>query len=235
MRPMEMQMGVPMSPGPSPSGYVSRMSLWQLIMVAYSPEEYFNWGNVEVRNYPKWIGDFYDIRARVSQTDLKAWQNQGKDHEFLRSALRAVLKERCRLAIHEEPSRARIWELVVKKGGPRMKASDPNAVVPDGDKRPSGAVWVGKEENGLQVKNFYRAGMQDLADFLSIVTRGRPPVRDKTGLTGRYDFTFREVALSPGDDRVYSYPLDRLGLQIEAGLENRPVLVIDHIEKPTAN
>ena len=235
MRPMEMQMGVAMNTGPSPGGYVSRMSLLQLIMVAYSPEKYFNWGSVEVRHYPKWIGDFYDIRARVSQPDLKAWQNQGKDHELLRSALRAVLKERCRLAIHEEPSRARIWELVVKKGGPRLKASDPNAVVPDGDKRPSGAVWVGRVANGLQVENFYRAGMQDLADFLSIVTRGRPPVRDKTGLTGRYDFTFREVALSPGDDRVYSYPVDRLGLQIKPGVENRPVLVIDHIEKPTAN
>lgn len=204
-------------------------------MVAWSPEEYFNWGSVEVRNYPKWIRDFYDIRARVSQTDLKAWQSQGKEHELLRSALRAVLKERCKLAIHEEASKARVWELVVKKSGPRFKASDPNAVVPDGDKRPSGAVWVGKEANGLQVKNFYRAGTQDLADFLSIVTGGRPPVRDKTGLTGRYDFTFREVTLLPGEDRVYRYPVDRLGLQIQAGLENRPVLVIDHIEKPTPN
>jgi len=235
MRHMNFEMGVAMSTGPSPSGYVSRMSLWQLIMVAYSSEEPFNWGSFDVRNAPKWIGDFYDIRARVSQSDLKAWQNQGKGHELLRSALRAVLKDRCKLAIHEEPSKARVWELVVKKGGPRLKASDPNSVPPDGAKRPSGAVWVGEEENGRQVENFYRSGMQDLADFLSIITRGRPPVRDKTGLTGRYDFTFRQVALVPGDDRVYSYPVGHLGLQIKAGFENRPILVIDHIEKPTPN
>ena len=164
MRPMEMQMGVAMNTGPSPSGFTSRLSLWQLIMVAWSPEEYFIWGSVEVRNSPKWIGDFYDIRARVSQADLKAWQSQGKEHELLRSALRAVLKERCRLAIHEEPVKARVWELEVMKGGARLKASDPNAVVPEGDKRPGGADWVGKEENGLLVENIYLVGMRDLAD-----------------------------------------------------------------------
>ncbi len=234
MRPMQMEMGVSMNMAPSPGGFNSRLSLWQLIMVAYSPEEYFNWGDV-VRNAPKWIGEFYDIRARVSQADLKAWQSQGKEHELLRSALRAMLKERCKLAIHEEPSKAQVWELVVKKGGPRLKASDPNSVPPTGAPRPSGAVWVGKEENGLLVENFYRAGMQDLADFLSINTGGKPPVRDKTGLAGRYDFTFRQVLLAPGDDRVYRYPVGHLGLQIKAGLENGSILVIDHIEKPAPN
>jgi uncharacterized protein (TIGR03435 family) len=224
-----------MDTAPSPGGFHSRLSLWQLIMIAYSSEEAMNWGSVEVRNAPEWIGDFYDIRARVSQVDLKAWQGQGKEHELLRSALRAVLKDRCKLAIHEEASKRRVWELVVRKGGPRLKVSDPDAVLPEGDKRPSGAVWVGRQKNGKEVKAFYRASMQDLADFLSIVTGGKPPVRDRTGLTGRYDFTFREVAGLPGDDRVYRYPVDPLGLRIRAGSESRAVLVVDHIEKPGPN
>jgi uncharacterized protein (TIGR03435 family) len=235
MRPMNFGMGVTVNMAPSPNGFDSHLSLWQAIILAYTSEDITSWGSVEVRGAPKWIGDFYDIRARVARGDLKAWQGQGEDHELLRSALRAVLRERCRLAIHEEPSKARVWELVVKKGGMRLKASDPNAVPPEGVQRRSGAVWVMKEENGKQVENFYRAGMQDLVDFLNIITGGRPPVRDRTGLPGRYDFTFREVALLPGDDHVYRYPVGHLGLQVRAGVENRPVLVIDHIEKPTPN
>ena len=55
-----------------------------------------------------------------------------------------------------------------------------------------------------------------------IVSLGMP-VRDMTGLTGRYDFTLKEVDLSPGEDRVFSYPLEQLGLKIRAGTENRRI------------
>lgn len=65
---------------PSPNGFDSRLSLWQLINVAYGPVDSVNWGSVEIRNAPNWIGQFYDIKGRVSQADLKAWQNQGTEH-----------------------------------------------------------------------------------------------------------------------------------------------------------
>jgi uncharacterized protein (TIGR03435 family) len=60
------------------------------------------------------------------------------------------------------------------------------------------------------------------------------PVRDRTGLTGRYDFTIREVP--PTDENhLYNYPVDHLGLQAKRGAESRPMLVIDYIEKPAPN
>jgi uncharacterized protein (TIGR03435 family) len=64
-----------------------------------------------------------------------------------------------------------------------------------------------------QTKTYHGATMQDLADFLVIMS-GRIPVRDRTGLTGHYDFRIQ---------------------QTPPGTESRPILVIDHIEKPTAN
>jgi hypothetical protein len=92
-----------MNTTPSPNGFDSRLSLWQAIMVAYGPGNYVNWGSVEILKAPSWIDDFYDIKARVSQADLKAWQSQSKEQELLRSAMRAALKDRCKLAIHEQP------------------------------------------------------------------------------------------------------------------------------------
>ncbi len=74
--------------------------------------------------------------------------------------------------------------------------------------------------------------MQDLAWYLSKLSL---PVRDKTGLTGRYDFTLREVDLSPDEDHVYRFPIDQLGLKLKPGTENRPNLVVDHLDKPSAN
>jgi uncharacterized protein (TIGR03435 family) len=233
----------PMTPGsssfsmntsPSQNGFDTTLSLWQAIILAYSNVDYRSWGSVQVLNAPNWIGEFYNISARVSQADLKAWQSQGREHELLRAALRAVLKDRCRLAIHEQPSKGQIWELVIGKRGPQLKAAVANTVLPAGAKLESGGVLVQTVDHGTQVKTYYGATMQDLADFLSILAR-QIPVRDRTGLTGRYDFTFHSVQIPPDEEPVFSYPIDHLGLQIRRGSENRPILAIDHIEKPAAN
>jgi uncharacterized protein (TIGR03435 family) len=224
-----------MNTSPTPSGFSSALSIWQMIMVAYGPLNDATWGTVQVLGTPNWIGDFYNFNARVSQADLKAWQNQSGGHELLRSAMRAALKERFNLAIHEQPSTGKIYELVVGKGGPRLKAAGPNSPLPVGAKLPSGGIGVGKQlADGRTVWDYHGATVQDLAWFLTNVSRGIP-VRDRTGLTGRYDFTFREVELSPDDERVYAWPVDHLGLKVKPGTENRPNLVIDHVEKPTPN
>jgi len=223
-----------MSTAPSPTGFESRLSMWQAIMVAYGPDNYVNWGSVEVLKSPSWMGDFYDIRARVAPADRPAWQSQGKSHDLLRAALQAALKDRCKLAIHEQPAKAEIFELVAGKRGPQLKAAAAGAALPSGVKLPSGGVMVQTVVNGRQVKTFHSAAIQDLVDFLCIMS-GRTPVRDKTGLTGRYDFTIKQVEPSPDQNHVYTYPVEHLGLQVKPGTESRPALVIDHIEKPTPN
>jgi uncharacterized protein (TIGR03435 family) len=64
---------------------------------------------------------------------------------------------------------------------------------------------------------------------------GRAPVRDATGLSGRYDFRIRQTLPLTDDNHVYSYPVEHLGLRIRRGTENRPMLVVVHMEKPTPN
>ena len=75
--------------------------------------------------------------------------------------------------------------------------------------------------------------MKDLVDLLGGLAK--IPVRDKTGLTGRYDFTITSGPRDPGENEVYMFPLKHLGLAIKRGTEQRPALVIDHIERPSPN
>ena len=92
---------------------------------------------------------------------------------------------------------------------------------------------------------FYNATAADLAYVLhraSGVIGGQHggqidvlPVRDKTLLTGRYDFTITLLPKDPEANGVYRYSLKHLGLAIQRGTEQRPALVIDHIERPSPN
>ena len=77
--------------------------------------------------------------------------------------------------------------------------------------------------------------MGDLVQFLKIISNRRT-VRDQTGLTGHYDFAFQQISEPMrGDDAIYNFPIDHLGLKLRLGKESRPMLVIDHVERPSAN
>jgi uncharacterized protein (TIGR03435 family) len=101
----------------------------------------------------------------------------------------------------------------------------------------------------LRVSN---STMQDFCDGLAGSAMDRPVV-DHTGLTDRYDFTLkwtpddsqflqfgpRPPATTTDDPNappsLFTAVQEQLGLKLEAGKAKAPVLVIDHIDKPSAN
>jgi len=221
---------------PTANGFTATTTLWQLITFAYGPPApIFQEGRfTEVRNLPNWA-DFYAFDARVSQGDLKAWQNQGKNRDLLRSAIRTALKERFKLVFHEEPSQRPFYELVVGKRGARLKPANLDAVFPGSANLVKGYVDTGIGPRGLGGMDLHGATMEDLAELLSfLVNQFDGPVRDRTGLTGRYDFQVPRI-VTPDENGGYTYSVSHLGLELKRGMENRPVLVIDHVEKPVPN
>lgn len=88
--------------------------------------------------------------------------------------------------------------------------------------------------------------MARLADVLRTVLPGRIVV-DKTGLTGSYrvtlNFSMRATLHLSGspppssDDApsVFTALQEQLGLKLRSARSERDTLVIDHIERPTAN
>jgi hypothetical protein len=166
---------------------------------------------------------------------LKAWQSQGKNRDLLRSALRIALTERFKLALHEEPAQRPMFELVVAKRGPRLMPADPGAILPVGAKLPSGGVDTGIGPRRIGGWDLHGATMQDLAYLLNFLSNQFDgPVQDRTGLTGRYDFQVQRVE-TPDENQGYTYSVSHLGLELKRGTENRPILVIDHVERPTPN
>jgi uncharacterized protein (TIGR03435 family) len=65
-------------------------------------------------------------------------------------------------------------------------------------------------------------------------------IQDSTGLTGKYDITIFPPS-SPADGEavdpiaVLFTLVDKLGLKLESGKSQVETLVIDHMEKPSAN
>jgi len=206
-----------------------------MLMLAYAPGNFSTWNSTHVLNAPKWLqdGNWYMIDARVSEADREAWRNQ-KNNELLHPALQAMLRERCKLVIHEVPTPIEVYNLVVKKGRSRLTATPPNFVLPKNDAPlKSGGVRIA--ESGTRL-HYYGATMADLVDFLTLSSAGRP-VHDATGLTGHYNFILQRIDEPSRDpeEMVYNWPVDQLGLEVKVGKSSGITLVIDHIEKPTPN
>jgi uncharacterized protein (TIGR03435 family) len=116
-----------------------------------------------------------------------------------------------------------------------LKTAAPDAILPVGMKLASGGVETGIGPRGISGANFHGATMGDLVDMLNVLAyQFEGPVRDRTGLTGRYDFQVPRIE-TPGENGGYTSSISDLGLELKRGTENRPILVIDHVEKPTPN
>jgi uncharacterized protein (TIGR03435 family) len=227
-------------PGITPDGFIVTMSLRDFIMYAYAREDPMTWigGHGATRlqqNAPAWLGDLYHLDARVSDDDRDAWSHQRKyQGEFVSSALKALLKDRCKLVIHEQPTEISGLWLVVKKNGPKLTATAPDAAIPEhGRQLGSGGVAVWDErERGW---HYHGATMADLAAELTGTSHSM--VRDMTGLTGHYDFFFRLKPYTWHEEDMFenNFPIDPLGLELKEGKVQGVTLVIDHIEKPSEN
>jgi uncharacterized protein (TIGR03435 family) len=211
-------------------------------------ESHFRTGNLSIRdliqyayNLPKsqivggpgWLDSgMYDIDAKSSpevDVRLKAMPD-GDAAQQKRVMVRELLKERFSLTTHEETRVLPVYNLVLAKGGAKFQPSDHSGT----------RIDVGRSRIHVQ-------GSDDTIGLLArelAQSQGRLVV-NRTGLTGRYDLTLRwtpdETPLLNGEPDPNAPPglftaiQDQLGLKLESGKGPVPVLVIDHIEPPSAN
>ena len=159
--------------------------------------------------------------------------------------LQALLEERFQLKVHWKTKEGDVYNLVVAKGGSKLGAE--GSMPPSADEL---KVFEGRPVSPLYQKNdgqgydFIAHGcpMGQWARMLTAMF-GRPVI-DKTGLTGKYDFVFKYKGRwdrdRDADDLDPMPPMDQalqeeLGLKVEAAKGPVKVLVIDHIDKPSAN
>jgi len=186
---------------------------------------------------PAWMdSEHYDILAR---TPGAVRPNQDEQMAMLRR----LLADRFRLSFHREEKEMHVYALTAARGGAKLKES---TVSPDAAPQgPPPLIFVVYPQ---VVK--LPARYATMAEFASVLQRSalESPVVDKTGLAGRYDFdleftpdeTLFGGALGNGSgDSVkpglFAAIQQQLGLKLEATKGPVEALVIDHVERPSAN
>lgn len=174
---------------------------------------------------PAWLEtERFDIDG---QADLPGVANLHQVQEMLQK----LLEDRLNLQLHRDKRDLSIYAIKVAKGGPKLTHSIESAS--------SLPTQSGHGHGSQQQRKFTNNTMSDFA--LGMQTYMDRPVVDETGLPGRYDFILKwtpdnvstnEPNAAPG---IFTAVQEELGLKLEATKGPADVLVIDHIEMPSAN
>lgn len=187
---------------------------------------------------PDWLGtDLFDIDGVPDVPGRPNIKQQGL-------MLQKLLADRFALKFHHEQRELSVYAIQVGAGGPKMK------VTASGPNDQQGFAFRGLGD--LVVINM---SMEEFATWMQSSVMDKPVV-DQTGLTAKYSFTlkwtpddsqfaqFRGAVSTPppaaGDNpnappSLYTAMQEQLGLKFSATKAMDDVIVIDHIEKPSAN
>jgi len=173
----------------------------------------------------------FDIAAKISDPDLDVLKKLSPEQERL--MILPLLTERFQLKTHMETRTGSIYELVVAKGGPKLK--------PSTDQASRTGVGTSFNSNGYSSK--LTANSQPMALLAKILTdQLHRLVVDKTALTGNYDFTLQwtpDSAPASTDTNsapsIYTAVQEQLGLKLQSAKAPVEVLVVDHAAMPSEN
>jgi uncharacterized protein (TIGR03435 family) len=227
----------PVHSNPTGDGlYIRNQTLELMIRGAYGVRSY------QIVGAPGWVNKIeWQVEAKMDDAEtqkLKA-MNKAEAQGERCLLLQSLLADRFKLAVHHETRIQPGFSLVVAKGGPKFKEAGPNT--PGQAPRPPIIM-----ENGILTFNGYP--IDRLAMVLSQIM-GHTVV-DKTGLTGKYEFTIpwteSEFELTPNTPpesandndlggSIFTVLQERLGLRLESGKVPTEVIVIDHVEEPSPN
>ena len=208
-------------------------SLGDLIAFAYGVQM------KQISNGPDWMTkDRFDISGTP---DVEGMPTPAQ----LDTMLQNLLRDRFKLTIHQEKKEMPAFVLTVAKTGPKLKVTEVKGPGPGFGLRPL-ATGV-----SIPVRN---ATMSEFSQALQSMVLDRPVV-DQTGLSDRFDFVLTFTAddsqfnghppqlngQAPKGDAADAAPSlfeaiqQELGLKLDAQKTLVPVIVVNHVEKPSAN
>jgi uncharacterized protein (TIGR03435 family) len=206
-------------------------SLFRMLANAYDLRDY------QVAGGPDWIRTAaWDVVAKTDQPmpDYLNLSNEARG-TIQRLRIQAVLAQRFALTCHFEMKEFPVYNLVLSKGGPK-----PALIVTTPDAKKKGSI----DEDGKGRQNQVVGRGVELSALATTLSYGLGRnVIDKTGLTGLYDFTLTYTSdpdSTSSDDSasgatIYTALQEQLGLKLEPSKGLLPVLIIDHIDRPSAN
>jgi uncharacterized protein (TIGR03435 family) len=190
---------------------------WVRAVVAWA----YNVSTAQVKGAPDWIDrELYYFDARA--------ENQEAGPDQVRFMLQALLAERFKLIVHRDTQQGQVYRLTVGKNGSKLQDAK------DGRKNFidfNGPGRITFTENQTLV---------GLANVLTNLLSA--PILDETGLKDSYNFSLefadpRDPRAEQADSRpdLFSAVQDQLGLRLQADKGPVETLVVDHVERPSAN
>jgi len=224
------------------------MTLRELVSIVYPTEGGRFRHASQLVGGPGWFNSArFDIIARAegfrgdtNRPGFTATDTERESVERVRLMVRRLLSERFKLRVHAEKRQMPIYELVMLKIGghlgPDMKRSTTDCAaewkkqgMPDARSLACGSI---QGPRGRMTGHAAEIGplVRDLYDWA-----GRPVV-DRTGLTGRFDFTLNwapEGSTDTDAPSIFTALQEQLGLKLQPARGVVEVLVVDSVESPT--
>ncbi len=190
----------------------------------------------QIANAPAWLeSDKYDLTVKP---DVPGQPNVAQ----IKVIIQKLVADRFQLKFHREKQELSVYAITVLKTGAKITRSeaDPNGLP---------GLFFGRTASGTTF-NVRNASMAEVANTLQGSVLDKPVV-DQTGLSEKYDFILKftpdpgQMAAfgpqAPAADNFDAPPDLFTAFQQQLGLALKPtrapadVLVIDHVEKPSAN
>jgi uncharacterized protein (TIGR03435 family) len=198
------------------------MPAWVLIRSAYGVLM-----EGQIVGLPEWAKtDPIAVEAKMDADTTNALRKLPPMAQWKQSQLmlQAMLADRFALKVHQESKELPIYELTIAKGGLKMMQTAPDG---NGGKASYASGKITAQE----------ISTESLAANLSFVVGS--VIVNKTGLQGGYDFTldYAPDGADASDTRpsIFTALEEQLGLKLEPARGPVDVIVVDHIERPTAN
>jgi uncharacterized protein (TIGR03435 family) len=180
-----------------------------------------------VLGMPSWAkSSLYDIEARVDADTANAWNHLSTKERWKQEQpmLQSMLADRCKLKVHFEKKEVPAYDLVIAKGGLKMKEAAPD-----------------EKTMELATGESLTVRAMPIGDFIDAIPSDGRLMIDKTGLgQEKFDFDLKwtsENRLGSGDSgpSLFTALEEQLGLKLVPAKAPGKILVIDHIEKPSPN
>lgn len=176
---------------------------------------------------PDWVRtQRYVIDAKIDDAMFAAMQKlpPQQQHQQVELMEQTLLADRFHLKVHFEKRAVDGYLLVVAKGGPKLELA-----------KDHGRMSITMIGDRMTVES------ATIDDWLHSAFLSPKAIIDKTGLTGRYDFTLTFSDRLTTDGSADSAPPFRAAIQNQLGLKLEPAkteveyIVIDEIQQPTEN
>jgi uncharacterized protein (TIGR03435 family) len=215
----------PFMMGFTPDGFTcTNIKLSALMMQAYGVQ------NTQIAGAPNWTDSTtYDIEAKVDSADVARLKDLTPDQRS--QMLRPLLADRFKLTLHWGTKDLPVYVLAIAKNGTHLRENVSH-----------------QGEGGMMGRGQIRGTDAPISALVRSLSHqaelGRRPILDHTGLTGDYDWDLNwtpndtsgtaEIPDSSGPS-IFTAIQEQLGLKLQPQTASAPVIVIDHVEKPSQN